>query len=218
MKKIIVTAIIGALLAFGLAACSSQAASSGAGASELPATPTEEELTTMIVDEQAKSISLWGQINGKYQTEPTHHFQCNKDGSNGEKAVMRAWVTPDEVYEALAGMGAKPGDNLTADDKGKFIEGDKLEVTLEWNGSNGPVPMADCLKRLDGSDYETDIRFGGNKVANAEWGTGCISCTFSCPAGIISNAKYGYGTEDVIGNSDVLPPDGSYVLVTYKLV
>jgi len=265
MKKIVLAAIVGAMLMFALAACSSQPASSASAssasassasasaasesaasesasasaasesaasesasasaasesaASELAATPTEAELNTLIVDKDAKTISIWGQINGKYLTEPTHHFECNKDGKNGEKAVMRAWVKPAELYDALISLGAKPGDNLTVGDdaKGKFIEGDKIEVTLDWNGSNGPVAMADCLKQLDGSAYETDMRFGGNIDASNEMQTGCLSCTFSCPVGIISNAKYGYSTEDVIGNSDVLPPDGTYVLVTYKLV
>ena len=218
---------------FALAACSSQPASSASAsassasestsasaASELPATPTEAELNTLIVDEQAKTISIWGQINGKYLTEPTHHFECNKDGKNGEKAVMRAWVKPADLHAALVSLGAKPGDNLTVGDdaKGKFIEGDKIDVTLDWNGSNGPVAMADCLKQLDGSAYETDMRFGGNLDASNEMQTGCLSCTFSCPVGIISNDAYGYSTDDVIGNSDVLPPDGTYVLVTYKLV
>ena len=238
MKKLLVTVLLGALMAVSLVACASSSQSSAASASaesasaesasaesasaeaaaSAAAAPTEAELGTIIVDEQAKSITAWGQVNGKYFTELTHHFLCNKDGKNGEKAVLRAWAKPADVYDALIKLGAKAGDNLAVGDesKGKFIEGDKIDVTVSWDGNT--VPYSECIKTQDGSPYQADVRFGGNIDANNEMQTGCISCTFSCPVGIMSNAAYGYSTDDVYGNPDVLPADGTYVQVTYTLV
>lgn len=233
MKKIVVAALMSAVLAICLAACGSSSTSSSAAASgsesasssaaesssaSESAAPSEEELATLIVDEQAKTITVWGQVNAKYFTEPTHHFLVNKDGSNGEKAVFRAWAKPADFHAALTELGAKAGDNLTVEDaKGKFVEGDKINVTVTWDGSNGEVPMSDCIKTLDGSPYQTDIRFGGNLDASNEKQTGCLCCTFSCPVGICSNAAYAYGTDDVTSNGDVLPPDGTFVQVKFAL-
>lgn len=235
MKKIVVAALASAVLAFTLAGCGSSAASSSAAASDsaaasesaaasdtasasAAAAPSEEELATLIVDEQAKTITVWGQVNAKYFTEPTHHFLVNKDGKNGEKAVLRAWAKPADFHEALVKLGANPGNNLTVEDAaGKFVEGDKIDVTVSWEGSNGEVPMADCIKTLDGSPYQTDIRFGGNLDASNELQTGCLCCTFSCPVGICSNAAYAYDSGDVNSNGDVLPADGTFVQVKFTL-
>ena len=236
MKKTILAIVVGAMMAFCLAACGSPAASSSsasasadsasasasaASAEASPAaaaTPTEAELAELIVDEQAKTITVWGQVNGKYFTEDTHHFLVNKDGKNGEKAVFRAWAKPADFHAALMKLGAKPGDNLKVDEAaGKFIEGDKINVTVSWDGSNGEIPMSDCIKTKDGSPYKTDIRFGGNLDASNEYQTGCLCCTFSCPVGICSNAAYAYDSGDVNSNGDVLPADGTYVRVKFTL-
>ena len=142
----------------------------------------------------------------------------NKDGKNGEKAVLRAWAKPADFHAALVKLGAKPGDNLTVEDAaGKFVEGDKINVTVSWEGSNGEIPMADCIKTLDGTPYKTDVRFGGTLDANNELQTGCLCCLFSCPVGICSNAAYAYDSGDVNSNGDVLPADGTYVQVKFAL-
>lgn len=246
MKKYVLAILMGAMLTMLLAACSSQPASSASSASASSASasasaasasassasasassasasassaaaPSEAELAKLIVDEKAKTITVWGQVNGKYFAEETHHFLVNKDGGNGEKAILRAWAQPADFHAALEKLGAKPGNNLTMDDKGKFVEGDKIKVTLTWDGAKGDVDYADCIKTKDGSKYEADIRFGGNLPASNEKKTGCLLCTFSCPVGICSNAVYPYGGDDVFGNADVLPPDGTFVKVTFAL-
>lgn len=203
------------------AAASSAAASSAAASSasaSAAAQPTEAELAKLIVDEKAKTVTVWGQVNGKYFAEETHHFLVNKDGSNGEKAILRAWAQPADFHAALEKIGGKPGNNLTMDNaKGNFVEGSKINITVTWDGAKGDVPFADCIKTKDGSPYKTDVRFGGNLEASNDKKTGCLDCTFSCPVGICSNAAYAYGTDDVFGNPDVLPADGTFVKVTFAL-
>jgi len=52
--------------------------------------------------------------------------------------------------------------------------------------------------------------------------TGCLVCLDSCPVGIASNAAYTYGAIDrrkevsFTGNKDLLPPDGTVVVITFK--
>jgi hypothetical protein len=179
---------------------------------------SEEELATVVVDEEARTVSVYGAVNAKYFTEPTHHFLVNKDGSNGDKCILRAWATPADFYEAMLSLGATPGDNLTKENAdGRFVEGTPLEVTVSWDGSDGEVPIGDCIKTQDGSPYEVDERFGGMMENNNEYGSGCINCTFSCWVGISSNGAYAYNTDDVLGNGDVLPADGTICKVTFKV-
>lgn len=181
---------------------------------------SEEELATVEVDREAKTISVYGAVNAKYFTAPTHHFLVNKDGGNGDKCVLRAWAQPADVYDALKELGAKPGDGdvPVEFETGDFVQGQPLEITLSWDGSAGEVPIADCLKTQDGSPFEVDERFGGNMENNNEYQSGCINCTFSCWAGITSNGAYGYDTGDVLGNGDVLPADGTICKVTFKVL
>ena len=150
----------------------------------------------------------------------THHFVVNKDGSNGPKAVLQSELRPAALYEALVKQSLKPGDNLGIKPaKGSIIEGDKVDITVAWdeNGKVKEVPMSECVKTQDGTPYKTDMRFGGNikTSLSKEWDTGCVTCTFSCWIGIVSNAAYGYGTADIISNATVLPSGGTLVRVIY---
>jgi ferredoxin len=74
----------------------------------------------------------------------------------------------------------------------------------------------------DGNGKPLTIRFGGNLATALEMKTGCLMCLDSCPVGITSNATYTYGAIEtrkeaaLTGNKDVLPPDGTLVVVTFK--
>jgi Fe-S-cluster-containing hydrogenase component 2 len=64
----------------------------------------------------------------------------------------------------------------------------------------------------------------GNWISANEKKTGCLLCFDSCPVGIVSNAQYTYGAIEkrnevtMKGNKDILPADGTKVIVTLKLI
>jgi Fe-S-cluster-containing hydrogenase component 2 len=67
-----------------------------------------------------------------------------------------------------------------------------------------------------------DVRFGGNLDRSKAKQTGCILCLDTCPVGITSNASHPQGSFDgklveFKGNKDVLPADGTGVIVSFKL-
>lgn len=183
-------------------------------------TITVLDLTKAYTNMAERTITIYARVNGDMLNKTTHHFVVNKDGSNGPKAVLQSELRPAALYEALVKQRLKPGDNLGIKPaKGSIIEGDKVDITVAWdeNGKVKEVPMSECVKTQDGTPYKTDMRFGGNikTSLSKEWDTGCVTCTFSCWIGIVSNAAYGYGTADIISNATVLPSGGTLVRVIY---
>lgn len=213
MKKLI-SLILVLVMALSLVACS--------------AAPAKEEVDYSVIttNPSTQSVTIYAQINGKYFTEPSRHGVVFKDGSNGEKCILRGLCSEKDFYAALLSVGGVPGDKLvfTEAQPGDLIEGQKMDVTVSWEGSNGEIPWADIMTTGNGKPYVADFRFGGNIKAAYAKNTGCILCIESCPVGICSNAAYGYGvvettkTEQFYGNPDVLPEDGTICQVTFTLL
>lgn len=213
MKKLI-SLILVLVLALSLVACG--------------AAPAKEEVDYSVIttNPSTQSVTIYTQVNGKYFTEPSRHGVVFKDGSNGEKCILRGLCSEKDFYAALLSVGGVPGDKLYFADAqpGDLIEGQKLDVTVSWEGSNGEIPWADIMTTGNGKPYVADFRFGGNIKAAYAKNTGCILCIESCPVGICSNAAYGYGvvettkTEQFYGNPDVLPGDGTICQVTFTLL
>ena len=213
MKKLIAM-ILALAVVLSLAACG--------------AAPAKEEVdySKIEVNSATQSVTIYTQVNGKYFTEPSRHGVVFKDGSNGEKCILRGLCSEKDFYAALLSVGGVPGDKLvfTEAQPGDLIEGQKMDVTVSWEGSNGEIPWADIMTAGNGKPYIADFRFGGNIKAAYAKNTGCILCIESCPVGICSNAAYGYGvvettkTEQFYGNPDVLPEDGTICQVTFTLL
>lgn len=215
MKKLI-SLILVLVMALSLVACG--------------AAPAKEEVDYSVIttNPSTQSVTIYAQINGKYFTEPSRHGVVFKDGSNGEKCILRGLCSEKDFYAALLSVGGVPGDKLyfadATPDGTQYIEGQKMDVTVSWEGSNGEIPWADIMTTGNGKPYVTDFRFGGNIKAAYAKNTGCILCIESCPVGICSNAAYGYGvvettkTEQFYGNPDVLPEDGTICQVTFTLL
>ena len=212
MKKLIAM-ILALSLVLALAAC-------GAPAKE------EIDYSAITTTAATQSVTIYTQVNGKNFTEPSRHGVVFKEVSNGEKCILRGLCSEKDFYAALLSVGGVPGDKLYFADAqpGDLIEGQKLDVTVSWEGSNGEIPWADIMTTGNGKPYVADFRFGGNIKAAYAKNTGCILCIESCPVGICSNAAYGYGvvettkTEQFYGNPDVLPEDGTICQVTFTLL
>lgn len=174
----------------------------------------------MVVDKDKKEIRMETEVNAKYFTESTRHGVVFKDGSNGEKSVLRGLVSQFDFHQALLDIGAKPGNNLKMEDmkKSVAVTGDKLNVFVTWEGLGKEIPFSDIIKSSDPKPM--DIRFGGNLENAKAKNTGCVLCLDSCAVGITSNANYVTGASSTVkfyGNEKVLPKDGTRVTVIFKL-
>lgn len=211
MKKRIAALIMAIVSVICLTACGGGSASSD-----------NEELAEIIKDETNKSVTINAQVNGMFFDQSTMHYCVWKDGGNSDNCMLVAFADSQDFYDALEEAGGTPWNTTT--DKlsdGEFTDGQKMEVTLKWDGQDTPVGMADTLKTNDGKP-EIDIRFSGNKENNDSCKSGCITCLNSCWAGITSNAAYAFGAVDsgepsMYLDDSVMPEDGTIVQITFTL-
>ena len=209
------------------------AAAAAAMAVYLPRYKAEREGAGLpiAIDREKGEIVVPAEVNGKYFSSPTRHGMVFVGGSNGEKSVLRGLANETAFYQALLEIGAKAGENMTMQDmkaktskEGKAVQGDRLDVFLTWEGSNGEIPFAEAIRTEKPEDTRPmDIRFGGNLGNAKTFHTGCILCLDSCAVGIASNASYPSGTTQndevrFFGNDKVLPPDGTRVSVIFRRV
>lgn len=214
MKKIMILIALTAVTLVGLSGCSSKKAAT-----------SQSDQPALEVNKEKKEITLAATVNGTYFTEPTRHLVVFKEGSNGEKAILRGLTSEKKLYQALKDLGAKPGNNLTAADMkadykdGKKVAGAKVEIFLKWK-DHGEVPAKAVIK--SDKDYTPDFRFGGNLASAKKNNTGCEICLDSCATGVISDAAWPVGTtqqkiNQFYGNQKVLPKDGTKVSVIIRL-
>ncbi len=187
---------------------------------DMPALTKDHPIT---YDKAAKTVSFLAEVNGKYFYQPTRHFAVWKDGSNGEKAVLRGLVPVDDFYSALIAIGAVPGNNMTLKNKEvTHVQGSSFAVSVTWKGADRSYGIDEVV--IDSNKKPILMKFGGNLATARDKKTGCLLCLDSCPVGIVSNAQYTYGAIEkrgevtMKGNKAVLPADGTKVIVTLKLI
>ena len=152
----------------------------------------------------------------------TRHNSVEQSGTNGAKSIFTAFAKPDEFYNALLEIGAKPGENMNPNNATTtHVEGTPIKAEVTWNGADRKYDINEVVK--DSNGKQIDFRFGGNLKRALDKNTGCLSCLDSCPVGIISNTTYTYGAVETrkevkfTGNEKVLPEDGTYVAVIYSI-
>ena len=226
MKKFLVL-LLGIMMVFSFAACG------GSGDAEPAADDSKQEETAeeaapaasedLVVDEEAGTVTVTAQVNGTFFDQSTMHCVVFSDGGAGDAAMMAAYCDSQDFYDAMIKAGGEPWNTTDAKlEDGQYTDGQKVEVSLTWEGQEEPVALADALKTDDGKP-EVDMRFSGNQANNAEAGSGCICCLNSCWAGITSNAAYPFGAIDagnphVYLDESVMPADGTDVQVTFTIV
>lgn len=225
MKKKLLVLMMAFAMICCLAACGKS--DSSETADEQAQTETTEESTApapeeIVVDEAAGTVTVTAQVNGLFFDQSTMHCVVFKDGGAGDSAMMAAYCDSQDFYDAMVKAGGTPWNTTDAKlEDGEFTDGQKVDVTLKWEGQDEAVALADALKTDDGRP-EIDMRFSGNQAGNKEAGSGCIACLNSCWAGITSNAAYAYGAIDagnphVYMDDSVMPADGTDVQVTFTL-
>ncbi len=187
---------------------------------EAPLRPTAEN--PFVLDEENGALLVYAEVNRKWVTEPTRHAVVSSDGSNGENAIFRAGGNALEFNELLFALGAEAGENVKKDSPaGTKVEGSEFDVTVAWDGDE--YALADLVVASgELADNGFTWKFGGNYEFQGEARTGCLLCLDSCAAGIVSNAEIGWqsfasGLVEFRGDGDLLPADGTPVVITYTL-
>lgn len=217
LKKLL-SVFIAAGLVFTVAGCGSKS-SSNEPADYVAGVSLDKPLK---VDKEAGTVTVLTKVNGKYFNEPTRHNSVEQSGTNGAKSVFTAYVKAEDFYNALIEIGAKPGENMTANNATTtHVEGTPIKVEVTWKGAGKNYDINEVVK--DSNGKQINFRFGGNLAMAKEKNTGCLSCLDSCPVGIISNDAYTYGAVETrkevkfTGNESVLPEDGTYVATIYSI-
>lgn len=164
----------------------------------------------IVVNPDRKTIQLNAVATG-YDAESTIHAIVNKDGSNAGAAFFLTDVDTQTMYDALKEIGGEDGNNIAVEDDGGIIEGSAYDVMVQIGNTH--MPFNDLIEAGEARDM--DMRFGGNLENNLNFGTGCVMCMQSCPAGIMSNAAYEYKEEMTFLPSTSMPAAGTHVIVTF---
>lgn len=176
----------------------------------------------IVVDEEAGVVKLYGEVNGRFFDESTRHLMIKEEGGNGGLSIFNTTADQNAYHQALVLAGAEAGNNMSADGEDTVSEGDRLGITVDWEGSDGPVDINDAV--IDSTGKEIDMRFTGNQIAADEVYTGCILCLDSCTVGVSSNAAQPLGavekakSVEFTADPDVLPEDGTPVVVTLEIM
>ncbi len=149
--------------------------------------PTKQN--PLVLDSKNRRILIYTEVNERGDKKTSTHFGVVfKGGKLAEKALLNSYVNPLDFHDALLKIGANPGNNLHEDSRGKYVEGDSLDVTATWPGLQKEIPLKDFLVDSGGKGF--DIKFGGNRITSVAEDSGCITCLESCWIGITSNAAY----------------------------
>jgi hypothetical protein len=202
-------------------------AETGKGKSRMTASeqilPTKEN--PLIVDEKGKRVLIYTEVNEMNVHQSNVHWGVVfKDGKFQDRAILKAYSNQLAFHDALLKIGAKPGNNLTKDTIGKYVEGDTLDIKATWPGLGKELSLNDIFVDENGKGFK--IKFGGNRKASEEKNTGCITCLESCWISISSNADYPQThslkrflnpNSRFKGNASILPEDGKPVILIYSV-
>ncbi|MFN3740560.1 MAG: YdjY domain-containing protein [Thermodesulfovibrionales bacterium] len=186
--------------------------------------PTKDN--PLIIDKRNRQVLIYTETNAMHLYQPTVHWGVVfKDGKFGDRAILKAYCNQLDFYDALIQIGAKPGNNLTKESVGQYVEGDELTVTAIIKGQDKELPLSEIFEDSSGKGFR--IKFGGNRIASEKEKTGCITCLESCWISITSNALYPMTSplqrfvspnSYFKGNLKVLPSKEGYpVILIYKL-
>lgn len=191
-----------------------------------------KEQYEVVVDKEAKSVTISARVNGKYFTESTRHLMIDSYGFNKGKAMLTSYCTPYDLYYGLVKAGGKSwsktsGKALKMGEKNTIGNAEnkdfsKLDVTISWGGKT--YDLKDCLTTEKGAVVppEIDMIFAANPKAAAKTPSGCMTCMDSCYIGIVANCAYGLCVIDnknpaLYARQDVLPANDTVVQVTYTI-
>jgi hypothetical protein len=204
----------------------------GKSASKNPSTPGESiahdfpsREKPLLIDEKMKKVLVYTEVHEMNVHQSNVHWGVVfKDGRFQDRAILRAYANQLDFYDALVKIGAKPGNTLSKDTVGQYVQGDTLDIKATWPGLGKELLLNDIFVDEKGKPFT--IKFGGNRKASEEQKTGCITCLESCWISISSNANYPQTgpikrflspNSRFRGNAKVLPGDSKPVILIYSV-
>jgi hypothetical protein len=173
----------------------------------------------LAIDVEDREVSVYATVNGKYLTEPTRHGMNFREGKIGDKSLFVSYANVIDFQDAMVELEARRG-NLN--DEGYVREGTKMDISVTWDGAEREYALGEVVR--DSTGKELDYQYSGTFKNAVRKFTGCMMCFDSCNVGVTSNSSHPKGiTEDpeadvaVRGKPDVLPDDGTPVIVTFAL-
>lgn len=222
LKKFL-TIIFCAVIAFSLVACGNTAPAEEEG--------QETDPLALVNIEDNGDVSFHCTVNGDWLTGneagnvTTRHFIVAEDGFNNGKSVLNGLAPARDIYEAMIDAGFEAGtrneEEFKLENGETLSEGEKINISLTWEGQEETVDIKDCLVLDNGKHPDIEIHFHGNHANFEKNYSGCVTCLDSCYVGLTSNAKYGFldvekNNPNILGNSKVLPAAGEVVKVTFS--
>lgn len=185
--------------------------------------PTREH--PLVLDALQKRVLIYTEVNGGNVTKSNSHWGIvAASGKLADKGILLSYADPAQLHEALVRIGARPGNNLTGSSTGKFVAGDRLELTATWPGLGKELPLQEIFEDESGRGF--NIRFGGNLASAGREHTGCLTCLESCWIAITSNDRYPFisalkrlvaPNSRFRGRKEILPADRQPVIIGYRL-
>ncbi|MEA2489124.1 MAG: hypothetical protein QOH21_916 [Acidobacteriota bacterium] len=189
-----------------------------------------------VIDRARHEVRITARVQPGAMARPLgvqgHHAIVWKEGRAKTWALFASDASDHDVRLALDSLGATRGENLTPatwnereDPKNpepdKRVAGTAVDVFVEWQGSNGPVPLARLIAEKGESAPRMDFRYGGNERWQKDFKSGCIVCLYSCPGGAIGNHAHpirDYVRDGVVYSAvrKALPPAGTRVTIILK--
>ncbi len=181
------------------------------------------------------------------QGDEAHYHLLVWQGGSSTNALIETPADDLALYDALVTLGAQPGDNLTMaawnqrHNTGSAaplekVTGSALDVRLSWESSPTGISIDQAFRQsairfgLDlplATQSAIEWHFGGNRDrwfnrAPLAPRPGCLACLYSCPSGKVSNGAlsihdYVTAPSRFTADTDILPPDGTPVVVTFRV-
>ena len=179
--------------------------------------PTEQH--PLAIDVENREVSVYATVNGQFLREPTRHGMNFREGKIGDQSLFASYANVVDFHDALIELEAKRG---ALNEDGYVQEGTKMDISVTWDGADRQYALGEVVE--DNTGKNLDYRYSGTIKNAIRKFTGCMMCFDSCDVGVTSNSSHPKGiTEDpeadvaVRGNPEVLPGDGTPVIVTFAL-
>lgn len=225
MKKYVPISAAFAVFVSALAFAAPQEKAAAVARAAVVDVPYPTKTNPLVIDGKGTRVLMYTEVNEMNVHQSNVHWGIVfKDGKFQDRAILRAYANQLDVHDALTRIGARPGNNLTKDTIGNYVEGDVLEVKATWPGLGKELTLNEIFRDQTGKGFQ--IKFGGNRKASEEQKTGCITCLESCWISISSNVRYPQTgaikrfldpNSRFQGRADVLPGDGKPVIVMYRV-
>ena len=199
--------------------------------------------TPLVFSVEEETVTIYGVIYparfNQADGNTAHYHLVTWHGGHSTNALIETPVDDLAFHDALVTIGAQPGNNVSLEAWARRfdpasrapqqkVRGSRLAVSLAWPTGPESVPLHTVIHTPPTRDSPIEWAFGGNRD---RWFNripfaprpGCLLCLYSCPSGKVSNA--GLSIADYVSSPqrfqverDILPPDGTPVTVTFRLI